>query len=65
MIFKDTEYGKVFMKDFHSNMISIDSMMSILKLTNKKKFDKESDLVSLKEAVEECVQSYPYCPWSA
>ena len=58
VIFRNQMYTKVFSKDFKKNMIAVDSMMSILKLTNKNKDDYKNYRADLKQIVYDCVNTY-------
>ena len=56
--FKNVKYGKIFINDFNKNMISVDSMMSILKLTNRNSEQSIYAKTDLKEVIEACVETY-------
>ena len=56
--FKSQMYTEIFSQDFKQNMISVDSMMSILKLTSKKKLDCKNDKTDIKRIVSDCIDTY-------
>ena len=58
VVFKNSKYEKMFVHDFNKNMISVDSMMSILKLTNRKSSPTKGVETDLKEVIYACIDTY-------
>ena len=58
--FLNPTYAEVFSQDFKQNMISVDSMMSILKLTNDKDQDISNCTTELKTVISDCVNTYKF-----
>ncbi|MCB9228524.1 MAG: HAMP domain-containing histidine kinase [Deltaproteobacteria bacterium] len=56
--FRNPSYKDIFAQDFKKNMIAVDSMMSILKLTNKNGLDGKTYKTDLKQIIEDCIDTY-------
>ncbi|MFK7822718.1 MAG: sensor histidine kinase [Oligoflexales bacterium] len=55
--FNNQNYEKMFVHDFNRNMISVDSMMSILKLTNKRAYQNNCE-TDLNQVIDACIETY-------